>query len=94
MIIKVVATCCAVIAGWVAVLAAVMSVSDAAPAALVMFPSVAFFEALPAGVSITSQNAISVTVAGDAQGFAPTLYKSGAWLVLPAGLLGCAPLTS
>lgn len=94
MIIKAFLAGAIIIAGWIAVLAGVMVLSDDAPAALVMFPNTAFFDALPEDVSITSQNAMSVTVAGDAAGFAPMLYKSGAWLVLPAGLLGCAPLTS
>ena len=94
MIIRVAFSATALIAGWVAVLAGVMALSDAAPAALVMFPDAAFFDALPDGIAITSQNAISVTLTGDAAGFAPLLYGSGAWLVLPAGLLGCAPLTS
>lgn len=94
MITKVLLSCTAIACGWVAVLAGVMAVSDAAPSALVMFPDAAFFDALPTGVAITSQTAISVTLASDTTGFAPMLYKSGAWLVLPAGLLGCAPLTS
>lgn len=78
----------------VAVLVGVVALSDAAPAALVLVPDAAYFDALPTGVSITSQTGISVIAAGDGAGFAPMLYKSGAWLVLPAGLLGCAPLTS
>lgn len=94
MITKVLLVSSMIITGWIGVLAGVMVLSDDAPAALVLFPNAAFFDALPKDVSITSQNAISVTVVGETTGFAPTLYKSGAWLVLPAGLLGCAPLTS
>ena len=93
MIIKVLLSCCAVVAGWIAVLALVMVLSDDAPAAVVMFPDAAFLAALPRDVAITGQNAISVTLSSEAAGFARALYAAGAPLVLPAGLLGCAPLT-
>lgn len=94
MIIKVILSCAAVVIGWIALLAGVMVVSDEAPAALVLFPGEAFVDTLPAGVSITGETAISVTLSSDAPGFARSLYVAGAPLVLPAGLLGCAPLTS
>ena len=90
MTIRCLLSAIAVGTGWIAVLAAVMVMSDDAPAALVLFPDGAFLAALPDDVSITGRNAISVTLTGDAA----TLYRAGAWLVLPAGLLGCAPLTS
>ncbi len=94
MITKVAMSCALVVIGWIAVLAGVMVVSDVAPAALVLFPSEAFIETLPAGVSITAETAVSVTLSSDVPGFARSLYAAGAPLVLPAGLLGCAPLTS
>ena len=94
MITKWVMGSCAVLLGWIAVLSGAMLLLDDAPGVLVIFPSTAFFDTLPTGVAITSHTEISVTVAGDVAGFAPMLYKSGAWLVLPAGLSGCAPLTS
>ena len=80
----------AVFTGWLALLAAVMVVSDDAPAALVVLPPAGFVAALPAGVAVTGQTALGITVTGEAR----ALYQAGAWLVLPAGLLGCAPLTS
>ena len=88
MITKVILSGCAVIISWVGVLAAVMILSDAAPAALVMFPDAAFMAALPDGVAITAQNAISVTLTSQTPDIARTLYDAGATLVLPAGLLG------
>lgn len=94
MITKIILTGCAVIAGWLAVLAGVMLVSDTAPAALVMFPNAAFLQGLPDGVAILSQNAVSVTLISESPGFGGTLYRLGAFVVLLAGLLGCAPLTS
>ncbi len=94
MITKVILSGLAVFAGWIAVLTGVMVLSDEAPAALVLFPSSAFIETLPAGVSITAETAISVTLSSEVPGFARSLYNAGAPLVLPAGLLGCAPLTS
>tara|TARA_R110002049_G_scaffold307712_2_gene509064 strand:+ start:38623 stop:38907 length:285 start_codon:yes stop_codon:yes gene_type:complete len=94
MITKLTLALLAVACGWITVLAGVMLLSDAAPGALVLLPDATFFRALPPGVSILSQNAISVTLASEIPGFATALYQSGAILVLPAGLLGCAPLTS
>lgn len=94
MIIKIVLTSFAVVIGWLAVLAGVMLVPDAAPAALVMFPSSALLNDLPNGVAILSQNAVSVTLISEMDGFGAALYRAGAFVVLPAGLLGCAPLTS
>ena len=47
MITKVVLASCAVVLGWIVVLAGVMALSDDAPAALVMFPDAGFMAALP-----------------------------------------------
>ncbi|AXI40796.1 hypothetical protein [Sulfitobacter sp. SK011] len=94
MITKIVLTGFAVVIGWLAVLAGVMLVSDAAPAALVMFPDPTFLNDLPQGVAILSQNAVSVTLISEMSGFGAALYRAGAIVVLPAGLLGCVPLTS
>ncbi|MGR3792842.1 hypothetical protein [Vannielia sp. SX4] len=80
------------LAAWVAVMAAVMRFSDAAPAAVVMLPSQGFIAALPPDAAILSQNAVSLTLKSDTPGFAARLYRAGALLVLPAGLTGCLPL--
>ena len=81
----------AVLAGWIGVLAGVMALSDAAPAALVLFPSRAFLASLPPEAAILSQSPVSVTIAA-APGITPALYRAGAHLVLPAGLKGCSPV--
>lgn len=94
MTIRVLLCVGAIFCGWVAVLAGVMLTSDRAPAALVMMPDAAFLTNLPEGVAITAQNAVSVTVIGSEEGFAASLYRAGAWLVLPSGLRGCAPLAT
>ena len=94
MITKIALSILTVVTGWVAVLATVMMLSDGAPAALVMFPDAAFLADLPEGIAITGQNAISVTLTSQTPDIARVLYHAGATLVLPAGLLGCAPLTS
>jgi len=94
MITRLILALCAVFAGWIALLAVVMVVSDDAPAALVLFPAADLIDRLPAGVAITARTGLSVTLAADTPGLAAALYRAGAVLVLPAGLLGCAPLTS
>ncbi len=84
----------AVLIGWGGVLAGVMLFSDAAPAALVLLPGPDLLQQLPEGTAILSRTALTVTLISEAPGFAADLYRAGALLVLPAGLLGCAPLTS
>ena len=81
-----------VLAGWIAVMALVMRFSDAAPAAVVFWPTQGFMRALPADAAIIDVNGLAVTFA-NRPGLASDLYSSGAWLVLPAGLTGCLPLS-
>ena len=81
----------AVFAGWIAVMAVVMLVFDAAPAALVLFPAADFLDRMPEG-AVISRSAVSLTIRSDAPGLGPALYRAGALLVLPAGLTGCLPL--
>lgn len=80
--------------GWLGVLLTVMLVSDAAPAAVVLFPPQDFLDRLPAGTAILAATPASVTLAGNAPDFAKALYRQGARLVLPAGLPGCLPLSA
>ena len=81
-----------VLVGWIAVMALVMRFSDAAPAAVVVFPSERLMAELPEGAAILGLNPVALTLANDA-GLTAALYDRGAWLVLPAGLTGCLPLT-
>lgn len=76
--------------GWIAVLALVMRLSGAAPAALVILPPDGLIKSLPPGISVTSIGPYSVTLKGDS-GLVAALYHAGAPLVLPAGLTGCLP---
>ena len=78
--------------GWIAVMALVMRFSDAAPAAVVVWPGDRFLSALPEGAAIIAQGPLTVTLKSDAPAFARRLYGAGALLVLPAGLTGCLPL--
>ena len=73
-------------------MALVMRLSDAAPAALVLFPPKGFVKELPNGFAVLGYSNIALTIASDTKDFAATLYDSGAWLVLPAGLKGCLSL--
>ena len=81
-----------VFAGWIAVMALVMRFSDAAPAAVVLFPGEALMTGFPKEAAILGINPVALTLA-NRPGLAADLYASGAWLVLPAGLTGCLPLT-
>lgn len=80
-----------VLIGWIATLALVMRAGGEAPAAFVPFPSAALIANLPADVAITGSSPISLTLRSDAEDLPARLYRSGAWLVLPAGLEACIP---
>ena len=77
-------------AGWLGLLASVMALTDDAPAAIVLFPSAGFLDALPAGIAIVSESALTVTLASTTPGLTAALYRAGARVVLPAGLAGCS----
>lgn len=76
---------------WLVISVGVMLISDQAPAGRVMFPSKSFVASFDGSTSILAHGRISVTLAMDRKR-ASDLYRSGAWLVLPAGLKGCLPL--
>ncbi len=78
------------VAGWLAIVALVTVVSDTAPASLVLFPGDDLLRRLSADTAILNRTAFSLTVASDTSGLAMSLYRKGAWLVLPAGLKGCS----
>lgn len=80
-----------VLMGWIGVLTVVAFVSDGAPAYVVVFPSQILLENIPESSSILATSIASVTLTSDETGFARSLYRNGAWLVLPAGLPGCLP---
>lgn len=78
--------------GWLVISIGIMLVSDQAPAARVLFPSKAFVASFDGDTSLMAHDRLSVTVAMTGKRGAIDLYRSGAWLVLPAGLKGCLPL--
>ena len=80
-----------VLMGWIGVLTVVAFVSDEAPAYVVLFPSQILVENISESSSILAASVASVTLTSDEAGFARSLYRNGAWLVLPAGLAGCSP---
>ena len=92
MIIRATLGVCGLFFGWVALLAAVMSMSQSAPAALVPAALPGFAAALPDNISIIEQTALGTVLAGDRADLVRQLYRAGAVVVLPAGLAGCAPL--
>lgn len=81
-----------VLFGWIAVMATVMRFTDVAPAAVVLFPSRGLMAQLPEDTSILGLSRLRLTVE-NATDTTRALYDAGAWLVLPAGLTGCLPLS-
>ena len=82
-----------VLVGWVAVMAIVMRFSDAAPAAVVIWPDAGLVGLTDGKVEVLDYGRFSLTLA-NRKGLARDLYEAGALLVLPAGLTGCLPLTT
>jgi hypothetical protein len=78
--------------GWVAVMAGVMLVSDAAPAAVAILTADDFIARLPEDEVILSRGRFHVTIQSEAHAVGRRLYLAGARLVLPAGLTGCLPM--
>ncbi len=78
-----------ILLGWLGLSAGVLYTTDAAPGAIVLFPSETFMQNLPPQAAITAGGPLSVTFASTQPGLTAALYQSGAWLVLPAGLTGC-----
>ena len=70
----------------------VMVLSDAAPGAIVLFPSAHFTQALPEGAAIVGAGATWIAVRSDQPNLGAALYRAGGLLVLPGGLPGCLPL--
>ena len=79
---------------WIGVQALVMRFSDVAPGAVALFPASDFTTRLPAEVAIIGAGSYWIAVRHDGPDLGRSLYDAGAWLVLPAGLPGCLPLTS
>jgi hypothetical protein len=75
-------------AGWIGTLALVQALTEAAPAALVLFPEEGLLDALP-DAAILSRTRFTVTLASRTPDLTAALYRAGAILVLPAGLRGC-----
>lgn len=92
MIIRWAALIAALLFGWIGIMTLVMRFSDAAPAAVILFPSNAMLAALPDDLVILSDTSFTLTVKSDEPSLGRRLYNSGALLVLPAGLTGCLPL--
>lgn len=80
----------ALLSGWLVILLTVTVLTDAAPASVVLFPNDTLLGQLSQETAIISATPISVTLASEEADFALSLYQKGAWLVLPAGLRGCA----
>jgi hypothetical protein len=80
------------VAGWLLTLMSVSLLTDEAPAQVVLFPSESFMQSLPVDVAILGSTDVSVTLTAPRTSFAASLYRSGARIVLPAGLPGCLPM--
>ncbi len=78
--------------GWLVVMLVTALLTDEAPAYVVLFPTDGFLQSLPNEISMISASVVSVTLTSEQDGFVPLLYRSGAWIVLPAGLTGCLPM--
>ena len=82
----------AVLVGWLGLQLLVMYFTDAAPGAVVLFPSTDFVYQLPIDVAVVGVGTHWIALKSDAPNLGKSLYRAGGWVVLPAGLSGCLPL--
>jgi hypothetical protein len=82
----------AVLVGWFGLQLLVMRFTDAAPGAVVLFPTQDFITQLPADVAVVGGGSNWLAIKSDRPNLGQSLNTSGAWIVLPAGLPGCLPL--
>lgn len=80
-----------ILMGWAVTMTTVSLVSDAAPAKIVVLPTRALLDTLPDTAAVVGLSRWSVTLYAPDPGFGWWLFRHGAWLILPAGLQGCAP---
>ena len=81
-----------VVLGWLGTLVTISLLTDAAPASVVLFPDQEFINRLTPDMAVLSANRWSLILTSDEPDFARRLYRNGALVVLPAGLVGCIPL--
>lgn len=82
-----------VLAGWAGLQLLVMRFTDVAPGAVVLFPAENFIARLPTNVAIVGGGPNWIALRSEGQNLGKDLYAAGAWIVLPAGLPGCLPLS-
>ena len=82
-----------VLAGWIGLQLGVMYFTDSAPGAVALFPGDDFIARLPEGVAVVAVGDNWIAVSFDGADLGKKLYEAGAWIVLPAGLPGCLPLS-
>lgn len=83
----------AAIVGWFGSLVLIMLLPDAAPGAVVYFPTDEFVAQLPDNIAIVGAGRNWISVQSDTSNLGLKLYSAGALIVLPADLSGCIKLS-
>lgn len=83
----------AVLTCWFGLQLAIMRWTDAAPGAVVLFPPTDFISRLPKDIAFVNAGDNWIAVKSDVANLGRSLNAAGAWIVLPAGLPGCLPLS-
>ena len=82
-----------VLVSWISLQLGVMYFTDSAPGAVALFPSDDFISRLPEDAAVVDIGNNWIAVSFDGANLGRKLYGAGAWIVLPAGLPGCLPLS-
>ena len=91
--LKHIVTLSCILAAWFAAIPLIAIIPGISNSVRVYHPSETFLSQLPEGTRIVSWNDQSIAMSSDAPNFVLSLYKSGAKLVLPAGMAGCVDLS-
>ncbi len=89
---QIMAVLVSIVFGWFGTMAALMLVTEAAPAALVIAPDMKILRAASDDVKLMRAGRHILILASEEPGYVKRLYRAGAWLVLPALRNGCLDL--
>jgi|GEM_PF-1545494 len=92
-LLRVFAILLGIVAGWIGSMAAIMWLSEIAPASIVLVSDVGILGSLPPDVKIVRGGTYALILTSEKSGYVSDLYRAGAWLVLPSLRNGCLAIS-
>ena len=82
-----------IVAGWIGSMAAIMWLTEVAPASIVLVSDVRMLASLPLDIKLVRGGKHTLILTSKKSGYVKDLYNAGAWLVLPSLRNGCLALS-